>query len=67
MEGVKLTVPNGEVEMRATDHQLQQPLGIASWTKVGGANKHDIEKTGYGWQTESRIRPTSPRSRRPAR
>ena len=38
--------------MRATDHQLLQPLWISSWTKVGGPNKFDIEKTGYTWKTE---------------
>ena len=52
MEGVKLTVPHGDIEMRATDHQLLQPLWIASWTKVGGPNRNDIEKTGYTWKTE---------------
>ena len=52
MEGVKLKVPHGEIEMRATDHQLLQPLWISSWTKVGGPNRNDIEKTGYTWKTE---------------
>jgi branched-chain amino acid transport system substrate-binding protein len=45
----------GEVEMRATDHQLQQPLFVASWTKLGGPVKHDIEKTGYSWKTEMAV------------
>jgi len=26
MEGVKMSAPHGEIEMRATDHQLLQPL-----------------------------------------
>jgi branched-chain amino acid transport system substrate-binding protein len=73
MEGVKLTVPHGEIEMRSTDHQLLQPLWIASWTKVGGPNKHDIEKTGYTWKTEVSYptyvasQPTSCQMKRPAR
>src|SRR5512139_3188776 len=53
MEGAKWTAPHGEVEIRATDHQLLQPLWISSWTKVGGPNKHDVEKTGYTWKTEA--------------
>src|SRR5512133_2361695 len=47
MEGAKWTAPHGEVEIRATDHQLLQPLWVSSWTKVGGPNRHDVEKTGY--------------------
>ena len=39
MEGVKLAGFNGDIEMRATDHQLLQPLWIVSWTKVGGAEQ----------------------------
>jgi branched-chain amino acid transport system substrate-binding protein len=53
MEGVKLNAPHGAIEMRAADHQLLQPLWISSWAKVGGPNRHDIEKTGYTWKTEA--------------
>ena len=52
MEGAKWAGLTGDIEMRATDHQLLQPLWIVSWTKVGGPNKNDIEKTGYTWKTE---------------
>ena len=52
MEGAKWAGLTGEIEMRAADHQLLQPLWIVSWTKVGGPNKNDIEKTGYTWKTE---------------
>lgn len=73
MEGAKMSALNGEVEMRATDHQLLQPLWISSWTKVGGPNRHDIEKTGYTWKTEVAYpvyvasQPTSCNMKRPAR
>ena len=30
---MKLPSIMGEVEMRASDHQLQQPLFISTWTK----------------------------------
>jgi branched-chain amino acid transport system substrate-binding protein len=36
MEGMKFQNYNGEVEMRKTDHQLQQGLYIARWEKAGG-------------------------------
>jgi branched-chain amino acid transport system substrate-binding protein len=55
LEGMKLPSLMGEIEMRASDHQLQQPLFISTWTKVGGAVKHDAEKTGYGFKTERAI------------
>ena len=73
MEGVKLNAPHGEIEMRTADHQLLQPLWISSWTKVGGVNKHDVEKTGFTWKTEAAYptyvasQPTSCQMKRPAR
>lgn len=58
MEGMKFDSLNGEVEMRASDHQLQQAVYIATWSKVDGKTvKYDQENTGYGWKTESRLEP----------
>jgi branched-chain amino acid transport system substrate-binding protein len=58
MAGAKVNSLNGEVEMRASDHQIEQPLYIAKWVKVNGKDvKFDQENTGFGWQTES-IQPT---------
>jgi branched-chain amino acid transport system substrate-binding protein len=72
MEGLKFKSLNGEVEMRALDHQLQQALVVASWTKTDGkAVKYEQEKTGYGWKTESvqpayvGVQPTSCQMKRP--
>jgi branched-chain amino acid transport system substrate-binding protein len=73
MSGMKMNSIMGEIEMRASDHQLQQPLFIASWAKVGGPLKHDIEKTGFTWKTERAIptyiatQPTSCNMTRPAK
>ncbi len=54
MEGAKFPSLNGDVEMRASDHQLQQALVITSWQKKDGKTvRFDDEKTGYGWRTES--------------
>jgi branched-chain amino acid transport system substrate-binding protein len=56
LEGMKAKSLNGEVEMRKTDHQIQQPLYIATWTKVNGRDvKYDQENTGYGWKTDQKI------------
>ncbi|MBI5924475.1 MAG: branched-chain amino acid ABC transporter substrate-binding protein [Aquabacterium sp.] len=46
MEGLKFKSFNGEVELRKTDHQLQQPLFIAKWAPVDAKNGYDVEKTG---------------------
>lgn len=47
MEGMKFQNYNGEVEMRKSDHQLQQGLYITRWEKAGGKNPIDSESTGY--------------------
>ncbi|MBC7572731.1 MAG: branched-chain amino acid ABC transporter substrate-binding protein [Herminiimonas sp.] len=72
MEGMKVNALNGETEMRAVDHQAQQPLYIVTWTKVDGKIvKYDQEKTGYGWKTDQKIdtyvatQPTSCQMKRP--
>ncbi len=73
MSGMRMTSLMGEIEMRATDHQLQQPLFVATWTKVGGPVRHDIEKSGHSWRTEMAVptyvgvQPTSCQMQRPAR
>ena len=46
MEGMKFKSFNGEVEMRKTDHQLQQPLFIAQWAPMDAKNTYDVEGTG---------------------
>ena len=47
LEGLKTKSFNGEVEMRKTDHQLQQTLYISTWQKVDAKNKYSVENTGY--------------------
>ena len=73
MEGMKAHSLNGEVEMRKIDHQLQQPLYIATWTKLNGKDvKFDQENTGYGWKTDVKLdayvatQPTSCQMKRPS-
>jgi branched-chain amino acid transport system substrate-binding protein len=74
MEGMKIQSLNGEVEMRKTDHQLQQPLFISTWTKTDGKEViNDQENTGYGWKVDQKIepfvasQPTSCQMKRPTR
>jgi branched-chain amino acid transport system substrate-binding protein len=47
MEGMRFKSFNGDVEMRKTDHQLQQGLFIDKWEKAGGKYPYDAENTGY--------------------
>ncbi len=47
LEGMKIKSFNGEVEMRKTDHQLQQGLYIARWEKASAKYPYDAENTGY--------------------
>ncbi len=56
LENVKIEAINGTVQMRAADHQIQQPLVIADWTKSDPKTApYDLEKTGYGFKTTQRI------------
>ncbi len=47
MEGLKVKSFNGEIEMRKTDHQLQQPLFISVWQKADAKYPYSPENTGY--------------------
>jgi len=46
MAGIKVQSFNGEVEMRKTDHQLQQPLYMTVWQKADAKFPYSPEKTG---------------------
>lgn len=74
MEGMQIKSLNGEVEMRKSDHQLQQPLYISTWTKTNATDvRFDQENTGYGWRTNQKTesyaaaQPTSCQMKRPAK
>jgi branched-chain amino acid transport system substrate-binding protein len=73
MEGMTVKSLNGDVEMRKSDHQAQQPIYISTWTKTNGKDvRFDQENTGYGWKTDEKIdtfvatQPTSCQMKRPA-
>ena len=46
LEGIKVDSFNGEIEMRKTDHQLQQPLYITVWQKADKKFPYSPENTG---------------------
>ena len=46
LEGIKVSSFNGEVEMRKTDHQLQQPLYMTVWQKADKKYPYSPENTG---------------------
>jgi branched-chain amino acid transport system substrate-binding protein len=62
LAGMKYTTEFGEVEMRASDHQMIQPLYISTFVRSaakGGPKdvKYDVENTGYAFKTDVRIEP----------
>ncbi len=72
LEGMKYQSDTGEVWMRPDDHQLMQPIYLATFTKAGGKDvKIDAEGTGFGWKTDTRteykdtVMPTTCKMERP--
>ena len=52
MEGMKMTTSLGDVEMRADNHQLLQPLYVSTLARNV---KYDSEGTGLGWKTDAKV------------
>jgi branched-chain amino acid transport system substrate-binding protein len=46
LEDLRVQSFNGEVQMRKTDHQLQQPLYMSVWQKADAKSPYSPEKTG---------------------
>jgi len=46
LEGLNFKSFNGDVQMRKTDHQLQQTLYLTVWQKTDAKNKYSVEDTG---------------------
>jgi branched-chain amino acid transport system substrate-binding protein len=60
LSGMKMETELGQVEMRAADHQMIQPLYISTLQKQaskGGPKdvKYDADNSGLGFQTDARI------------
>ena len=52
MEGMKMSTSLGEVEMRADNHQILQPLFVSTLSRNV---KYDSEGTGLGWKTDAKV------------
>lgn len=56
LEGMTWLGDTGEVQMRADNHQLIQPLFVASLAKADGKKvKFDAERTGNGFRVDHRV------------
>ena len=47
LEGLSVKSFAGEVQMRKSDHQLQQSMFVTKWQKVDKQNPYSVENTGY--------------------
>ncbi|MGQ3053750.1 MAG: branched-chain amino acid ABC transporter substrate-binding protein [Roseateles sp.] len=71
LEGLTVKSFNGEVTMRKSDHQLQQPLFISVWQKADAKHPYSPEKTGMTlapvkqFETYVSSTPTSCQMKRP--
>ena len=56
LEGMTYEYLNGNVQMRADNHQLIQPIFIGSVAKIDGREvKRDWDHSGMGWKVENRV------------
>jgi branched-chain amino acid transport system substrate-binding protein len=71
MSGLQFQGVQGELEMRKSDHQMQQPLFISEWRKADAKNPYSVENTGFNFQEVKAIpsyvssTPTSCQMKRP--
>ncbi len=72
MEGLSVKSFAGEVQMRGSDHQLQQSMFVTKWQKVDAKNAYSVENTGYTFAPVKQMdpyvasTPTSCQMKRPA-
>ena len=72
LEGLSVKSFAGEVQMRKSDHQLQQAMFVTKWQKVDKQNPYSVENTGYTFVPIKQMdpyvssTPTSCQMKRPA-
>ena len=72
LEGISAKSFAGEVQMRKSDHQLQQSMYVTKWQKVDAKNAYSVENTGYTFVPIKQMdpyvssTPTSCQMKRPA-
>ena len=57
MEGITVKSYSGDITMRASDHQLQQPLYLAKWAKMDAKNNYNVENTGHTFKLVKTFEP----------
>jgi branched-chain amino acid transport system substrate-binding protein len=50
MAGLTVKGIAGDITMRKTDHQMQQPLFISEWAKATPSAPYSVENTGFNFQ-----------------
>ena len=72
LEGLSVKSFGGDVQMRKSDHQLQQSMFVTKWQKVDAKNPYSVENTGYTFVPIKQMdpyvssTPTSCQMKRPA-
>jgi branched-chain amino acid transport system substrate-binding protein len=72
LSGLSVKSHSGDVQMRKSDHQLQQSMYITKWQKVDAKNPYSVENTGYTFVPIKQLdpyissTPTSCQMKRPA-
>ena len=72
LEGLSVKSFAGEVQMRKSDHQMQQSMYVTKWQKVDVKNAYSVENTGYTFVPIKQMdpyvssTPTSCQMKRPA-
>ena len=72
MEGLSFKSFAGEVQMRKSDHQLQQSMFVTKWQKADKKHPYSVENTGYTFVSIKQMdpyvasTPTSCQMKRPA-
>ncbi len=72
MEGLSIKSYAGDVQMRKSDHQLQQSMFVTKWQKVDKKNPYSVENTGFTFVPIKQMdpyvasTPTSCQMKRPA-
>ena len=73
LEGLSVKSFAGEVQMRKSDHQMQQSMYVTKWQKVDAKNAYSVENTGYTFVPIKQMdpyvssTPTSCQMKRPAK
>ena len=57
LEGLEVKGLNGNIQMRKTDHQLQQSLFVTKWQKADAKNPYSVENTGFTFAPVKQMEP----------